>query len=248
MAISALYDDLVTVAEQQLLMRQWQDKASAMDMEAFRHSDAEYASLCRQKEQLQEEEHRLAVMLAEKKAQWEERTRYAGSLDLLLSEYNEKQERQTALERELAAYQLALESLDGAHLEMTHLYAPMLAERTAAYFSEMTGKADRRIAVDVGGKVRVEEKQVARNLHFYSVGTADAVYIALRLALIDMLYVNEKPTLVFDDSFANFDEGRAGEMLGLLAKLAEKTQVLYFTCRDPKPLLGNTQYHAITFS
>lgn len=248
LAISALYDDLVTVAEQQLLMRQWQDKASAMDMEAFRHSDAEYASLCRQKEQLQEEEHRLAVMLAEKKAQWEERTRHAGSLDLLLSEYNEKQERQTALERELAAYQLALESLDGAHLEMTHLYAPMLAERTAAYFSEMTGKADRRIAVDVGGKVRVEEKQVARNLHLYSVGTADAVYIALRLALIDMLYVNEKPTLVFDDSFANFDEGRAGEMLGLLAKLAEKTQVLYFTCRDPKPLLGNTQYHAITFS
>jgi uncharacterized protein YhaN len=187
-------------------------------------------------------------MIAEKKAQWEERIRHAGSLDLLLSEYNEKQQRQTALEKELAAYQLALESLDGAHLEMTHLYAPMLAERTAAFFADMTGKTDRRIAVDVGGKVRVEEKDVARNLHFYSVGTADAVYIALRLALIDMLYVKEKPTLVFDDSFANFDEGRAGEMLELLAKLSEKTQVLYFTCRDPKPLLRNTNYYTVVIA
>lgn len=248
LAISGLYDDLVTAAEQQMLARQWQEREAAMDIEAFRRADAEYASLIRQREQAQEREHRLAILLAEKKAQWEERIRHAGSIDLLISEYNEKQQRQTALEKELAAYQLALESLDGAHLEMTHLYAPMLAERTAAFFADMTGKTDRRIAVDVGGKVRVEEKDVARNLHFYSVGTADAVYIALRLALIDMLYVKEKPTLVFDDSFANFDEGRAGEMLELLAKLSEKTQVLYFTCRDPKPLLGHTKYHTISFS
>ncbi|MBO5784144.1 MAG: AAA family ATPase [Clostridia bacterium] len=158
MAISALYDDLVTAAEQQMLARQWQERAATMDAEAFRRADAEYLSLCRQKEQGQQEEQRLALMLTEKKAQWEERTRHAGSLDLLISEYNEKQQRQTALEKELAAYQLALESLDGAHLEMTHLYAPMLADRTAAFFSEMTGKHDRRIAVDVGGKVRVEEK------------------------------------------------------------------------------------------
>jgi len=247
-AISALYDDLVTAAEQQMLARQRQERAADMDAESFRHADAEYLALCRQKEQMQETEHRLAVALAEKKMQWEERTRHVGSLDLLMSEYNEKQQRQTALEQELAAYQLALESLDGAHLEMTHLYAPMLADRTAAFFADMTGKNDRRIAVDVGGKVRVEEKDVARNLHFYSVGTADAVYIALRLALIDMLYTKEKPTLVFDDSFANFDEGRAGEMLGLLGKLAEKTQVLYFTCRDPKPLLGQTPYHKIAIS
>lgn len=245
LAISGLYDDLVTAAEQQMLARQWQEKAAAMDVENFRRADAEYAALVEQKEQVLQSEHRLAVMIAEKKAQWEERIRHAGSLDLLLSEYNEKQQRQTALEQELAAYQLALESLDSAHLEMTHLYAPMLAERTAAFFADMTGKTDRRIAVDVGGKVRVEEKDVARNLHFYSVGTADAVYIALRLALIDMLYVKEKPTLVFDDSFANFDEGRAGEMLELLAKLSEKTQVLYFTCRDPKPLLKNTKYHTV---
>ena len=248
LVISGLYDDLVTAAEQQMLARQWQEKAAAMDVENFRRADAEYAALVEQKEQVLQSEHRLAVMIAEKKAQWEERIRHIGSLDLLLSEYNEKQQQQTALEQELAAYQLALESLDSAHLEMTHLYAPMLAERTAAFFADMTGRTERRIAVDVGGKVRVEEKDVARNLHFYSVGTADAVYIALRLALIDMLYVKEKPTLVFDDSFANFDERRAGEMLGLLAKLAEKTQVLYFTCRDPKPLLKNTKYHTVVIA
>jgi uncharacterized protein YhaN len=77
------------------------------------------------------------------------------------------------------------------------------------------------------------------------VGTADAVYVSLRLALIDMLYARQKPTLVFDDSFANFDEGRAAEMLKLLGKLSQKTQVLYFTCRDPEPMLKDIAHHNV---
>jgi uncharacterized protein YhaN len=115
----------------------------------------------------------------------------------------------------------------------------------ADFFSTTTGDTERRVAVDVGGKVRIEEKAVPHSLHYYSVGTADAVYVSLRLALIDMLYARQKPTLVFDDSFANFDEGRAAEMLKLLGKLSQKTQVLYFTCRDPEPMLKDIAHHNV---
>lgn len=245
-AISERYDDLATVAEQQTRIGQLEAEQAAMDVESYCRADAAYGALQYQKEQLHTLEQQLTVDLAQKKARFEERSRHAGAVDEWISMLNEKQARIAALEQELAAYELALTALDDAHLEMTHLYAPMLAERTAEFFSAMTGDTERRVAVDVGGKVRVEEAGVARNLHYYSVGTADAVYVALRLALIDMLYAKEKPTLVFDDSFANFDEGRAGEMLKLLGKLAKKTQVLYFTCRDPKLLLRGIDHHNIT--
>ncbi len=244
-SISALYDDLATVAEQQVLCQQLQAGLAAMDIEAYRRADTAYHALVYQQEQMLRLEQQLQLALAEKKTQREERMRHAGSVDLLKSSLNEKQERAAALEKELAAYQLALDALGEAHLKMTHLYAPMLADRTAAFFAATTGDTTRRVVVDVGGTVKVEEREVARKLPYYSVGTADAVYISLRLALIDMLYAKEKPTLVFDDSFANFDEARAGEMLKLLGKLSQKTQILYFTCRDPEPLLRGIDHHNI---
>ncbi len=247
-SIKALYVDLDTVAEQQRLCQQLQDGLAAMDIEVYRRADEAYHALTYQQEQNLRLEQQLQLALAEKKTKREERLRHIGSVDLLKSSLNEKQERAAALEKELAAYQLALNALDEAHLKMTHLYAPMLAERTADFFAATTGDTTRRIVVDVGGTVKVEEKEVARKLPYYSVGTADAVYISLRLALIDMLYAKEKPTLVFDDSFANFDEGRAGEMLKLLGKLSQKTQILYFTCRDPEPLLRGIDHHNICFT
>lgn len=244
-AISACYDDLATVAEQQTEVGKLQAKLAAMDVEQFCRADADYGAAQYQKEQISALIRQLEMELAQKKTRLEERNRQVGAIDEWESLFSEKQERISVLERELAAYELAMAALDDAHMEMTHLYAPMLADRMADFFSTTTGDTERRVAVDVGGKVRVEEKDVPHSLHYYSTGTADAVYVSLRLALIDMLYARQKPTLVFDDSFANFDEGRAAEMLKLLGKLSQKTQVLYFTCRDPEPMLKGIAHHNV---
>ena len=244
-AISACYDDMATVAEQQTEIGTLQAKLAAMDVDRFCRADADYGAAQHQKEQLSALMRQMEMELAQKKTRLEERNRQVGAIDEWESLFSEKQERIAVLEQELAAYELAMAALDDAHMEMTHLYAPMLADRMADFFSTTTGDTERRVAVDVGGKVRVEEKDVPHSLHYYSVGTADAVYVSLRLALIDMLYARQKPTLVFDDSFANFDEGRAAEMLKLLGKLSQKTQVLYFTCRDPEPMLKGIAHHNV---
>lgn len=244
-AISACYDDMATVAEQQTEIGTLQAKLAAMDVDRCCRADADYGAAQHQKEQLLALMRQMEMELAQKKTRLEERSRQVGAVDEWESLFSEKQERIAVLEQELAAYELAMAALDDAHMEMTHLYAPMLADRMADFFSTTTGDTERRVAVDVGGKVRVEEKDVPHSLHYYSVGTADAVYVSLRLALIDMLYARQKPTLVFDDSFANFDEGRAAEMLKLLGKLSQKTQVLYFTCRDPEPMLKGIAHHNV---
>jgi len=63
-----------------------------------------------------------------------------------------------------------------------------------------------------------------------STGTADQLYLALRVASIED-YLDRATALPFvaDDLFINFDDDRAAAGFRLLGKLAEKTQVLFFT-------------------
>lgn len=63
-----------------------------------------------------------------------------------------------------------------------------------------------------------------------STGTADQLYLALRLAAIDDYLARANPLpLVADDLFINFDNARAVAGLRVLNQLARKTQVIFFT-------------------
>jgi len=61
-------------------------------------------------------------------------------------------------------------------------------------------------------------------------GTCDQLYLALRLASLEM-YVREHRPIPFivDDILINFDDGRAIAALKALAQLARHTQVIFFT-------------------
>ncbi len=63
-----------------------------------------------------------------------------------------------------------------------------------------------------------------------STGTADQLYLALRVASIED-YLDRANALPFvaDDLFINFDDNRAGAGFQVLGELAKKTQVLFFT-------------------
>ena len=63
-----------------------------------------------------------------------------------------------------------------------------------------------------------------------STGTADQLYLSLRVASIED-YLERADALPFlaDDLFVNFDNYRAAAGFRLLGQLAEKTQVLFFT-------------------
>ena len=63
-----------------------------------------------------------------------------------------------------------------------------------------------------------------------SSGTADQLYLALRVAAIeDYLDRSDALPFVADDLFVNFDDRRAGAGFSILGELARKTQVLFFT-------------------
>jgi uncharacterized protein YhaN len=63
-----------------------------------------------------------------------------------------------------------------------------------------------------------------------SEGTADQLYLALRLASVERHLENNPPVpFVLDDILVNFDDQRAAAALKVLGKLSERTQVIYFT-------------------
>jgi uncharacterized protein YhaN len=63
-----------------------------------------------------------------------------------------------------------------------------------------------------------------------SEGTADQLYLALRLASLDHhMESNEPLPFILDDILIRFDNERAAATLKILAHLSERTQVIYFT-------------------
>ena len=63
-----------------------------------------------------------------------------------------------------------------------------------------------------------------------STGTADQLYLALRIAAVEDYLDNAAPLpFVADDLFINFDDERAAAGFRVLGQLAQKTQVLFFT-------------------
>ena len=64
-------------------------------------------------------------------------------------------------------------------------------------------------------------------------GTADQLYLAVRLAIAQLLLWEDAP-LVLDDALVFFDHQREKKALELLEELGKTRQILLFTCRTPK--------------
>lgn len=112
--------------------------------------------------------------------------------------------------------------------------APML-RRAGEIFSALTEGVFSALHVDYDERdqpqllgLRTEGTSVA--VPGLSTGTADQLYLALRIAAIED-YLEAAPGLPFvaDDLFINFDDQRAAAGLEVLAQFAERTQVLFFT-------------------
>ena len=77
--------------------------------------------------------------------------------------------------------------------------------------------------------VREEDGVLLRPAAAMSCGTADQMYLALRLAMCRRLLPSDAP-LLLDDALVNFDDSRAALALRLLRREAQTRQVIFFSC------------------
>ena len=90
---------------------------------------------------------------------------------------------------------------------------------------------------------------VFRSSLLLSQGAADQLYLAVRLAICDMVLPAEKRVpLVLDDALTNFDDSRMARALDYLLGAAAERQILLFTCqrREAEYLEKYQNAHIIT--
>ena len=145
-----------------------------------------------------------------------------------------------ALEKQYAAAhakydaaELAIRALGSASEGLRRRVSPRLADYAGKLLSAVTGGSVGELGVDSALALTYMAEGGAHSVDYMSKGTKEAAYFALRLALVDLLYKEEKPTLIFDESFAYADDRRTERMLRLLAALAgEGVQSVVLSCHS----------------
>lgn len=88
--------------------------------------------------------------------------------------------------------------------------------------------------IDVNFKFKFITNQGLKGLDLYSRGYQTIIALCMRLALIDCLYPTEKPFVIFDDPFVNFDDEKLELSKRLMLEIAEHYQIVYFTCHESR--------------
>lgn len=145
----------------------------------------------------------------------------------LTDEYAQKKELYDALE-------LAEENMQAAVDDISRSFGPLLNEKTAEIFSNLTGGRYEKVMVDKEYAIQAKPKDGGyHEWKYLSNGTTDQAYLSLRLAMTELITDNgERLPLMLDDVLLQYDNERAENALEYLKKYAQNAQILFFTCRN----------------
>lgn len=174
-----------------------------------------------------------------------------GERDVLESRLQEKESALAQLQSEYDALTAAMVALEAADQTLQNRFSPALGRRAAEIFSALTNRKYDRVLFrrDFSLSAQQENDTVPRELPLLSQGTADQLYLAVRLAVCDMVLPAENAVpIVLDDALANFDETRMAAALDWLVEESRKRQILLFTCqkREGEYLKDRTAVNHLT--
>ncbi len=169
---------------------------------------------------LQQEQEKMR-RLVEKIPEWED------EMARIQCALQEDRRRCTLADRTLELLQQAKDNLSGSYVGKIEAgfrkYAKLLLD----------GRIGDAI-LDKDLRLHIDEKGAAREPGSFSAGTVDGIALCMRLSLIEALSDREKPFLILDDPFVNFDDTRLRRALEMLHQLAEEQQILYLCCNSSR--------------
>ena len=152
--------------------------------------------------------------------------------ELLQRRLNQTRRRLSELELTQQAIDCALDALETAKTELQRRFAPRIAQRAGYFLGRLTGGVYDRIQIgeDLSVQAARTDETTLRSPQWRSEGTGDQMYLALRLAVWEVL-APECP-IILDDALIRFDQKRMERALELLKELSEKRQILLFSCQE----------------
>lgn len=155
-----------------------------------------------------------------------------GSRQALEHQLGQLEERIRALERYDAALNLAQQTLRAATQELQRRFAPGISRQAQALVSRLTlGRYDRLLLEsDLSLRSGARQEDTLRDARWRSDGTADQLYLALRLSVAQTL--TPDAPLILDDALVRFDEERMQAAMEVLREMSQSRQVIVFTCQQ----------------
>lgn len=137
---------------------------------------------------------------------------------------------------ELEAYQMARECLSAAYTKIKSDYTPLLNKKTEEILNGITGGSHSgiRIGEDFTASLKnAGDLTDVKPAEFFSVGTYNQIYLAIRLAVAELTLNKENTVLFLDDALMSFDDQRAKNTIELLKDMCgDGRQALLFTCHS----------------
>ena len=180
---------------------------------------------------------RTQTLLAQERTRFDTLTGRIRALDRssdLEAQLAQKQEQLTALQGEYDAIALAMDALSQANTVLQNRFSPALGARAAEIFSAITGGRYDRVLLSRDFSLSAEPAgdPVGRSVRLLSQGAADQLYLAVRLAICDMvLPADKRVPLILDDALVTFDDERLHAALDYLLEESQRRQILLFTCQ-----------------
>lgn len=156
-------------------------------------------------------------------------------LNLRLIE-TEQKEKELTSELEIALYNdrvlsTAREALDEAYRYISDMYSPILTECARQPLTQITDGRYDSVMLDREFNLRVKSGGAMYELGYFSRGTADAVYFAMRTAVSDLISGRQNLPLIMDDPFWSLDDRRLENARKFTEKAAENRQIIIFSAR-----------------
>lgn len=201
-------------------------------------SDApELDRLCQEKERLAEADEIARDELQERRGRLLQEKENLEQKGLQEDALQQLEEKQAALKDIVVQY--AIRSMGTELISRTRKFyeeekQPHVLRVASGYLSRLTGGAYIRVLMRMGDQMLLAEQKdgtVVESARL-SRGTAEQLYLAMRLALAELMPHKESIPMVFDDIFVNFDSERLNHALQLLAEVSSTRQIIMMTCHE----------------
>lgn len=131
------------------------------------------------------------------------------------------------IRKEIQAVSIAEAKIKEAAGNLQKLTGQKLQDEISEIFAQIPGGKYKRVLLTENFEIYLDTGEKYLQLYQVSYGTAEQVYLALRLACTTILCQEEELPLIFDETFAMYDEKRLIQALKYISQ--RKSQVILFS-------------------
>ncbi len=161
----------------------------------------------------------------------EEKTEQMDNINSRMLLIREKTDEMKLSEKRYKLLEKAEEHLVSAKEGLEVNYIKPMKDLFDKYYSLLSDEDAEKYKFDVNGRMSVTESGAQRDIRGLSEGYRDMTSFCTRMAMIDLMYKEDKPFLVFDHPFKNLDDRHVELAKDFLKKVSADYQILYFICR-----------------